>query len=42
MYLVSSALVQGLWGVVGMVVIIQGLFRQHHDMERDRKEFGIP
>lgn len=42
MYLVPSALVQGIWGVVGMVVIIQGLFRQHHEMERDRKEFGIP
>ena len=42
MYLVPSAFVQAIWGLVGMAVIVGGLFRQHHDMERDRKEFGIP
>ena len=42
MYLVPSVLVQTVWGVIGLAVIIEGLFRQHHDMERDRKKFGIP
>jgi len=42
LYLVPSPVVQTLWGVVALAVIIEGLFRQHHDMKRDRQQFGIP
>jgi hypothetical protein len=42
MYLVPSVLVQSIWGVIALAIIIEGLFRQHHDMKRDRKELGIP
>ena len=42
MYLVTSVLVQTIWGMLGLAIIIEALFRQHRVIERERKELGIP
>lgn len=42
MYFVPSTLVQAVWGIIGLAVILEGLLRQHNDMQRDREELGIP
>lgn len=42
MYLTPSTPVQTLWGLVGLAVIIAGLFQQHSRIEHERRELGIP
>jgi hypothetical protein len=42
MYLDPSAFTQTVWGVLALAVIIEALFRQHRELERERKELRIP
>lgn len=42
MFLAPTTLVQTMWGLVGLVVIVAGLWQQHSQIERERREFGIP
>lgn len=42
MFFVPSMLIQAIWGMVAFAIIIEGLLRQQKDINRDRKELGIP
>jgi hypothetical protein len=42
LYLAPSNIAEMIWGVVVLVIVIDALFRRHRDMEKERKELGIP
>jgi hypothetical protein len=42
LFVASSAIAETVWGAIVLIVVINALFRQHHGMERERKELGIP
>ena len=42
LFLAPSVIAETIWGVISLIVLIDALFRRDRDIQRERKDLGIP